>query len=230
MGYILTGDQQRTASRRLGEILRQLGQDEYPYDPERALAALQAFHEGRFGSLGVEPILRLISGGKTLVIDETDGQETIPGATDLFTGGIDPDFVNWGANEASGPTAAAPVAVYRLARDATFGQMFGSVSADTGRLCLTQSQIVGFIRKYRGWLRTDGHATFFLFKSGGNFFIAFFYFGDRERLYVDVDRFEFGFVWFARFRLRLVLPCVKQAVQAEAVSTMRLCEHGEAAR
>ncbi len=48
MGYKLTGDQQRSASKRVGEILRQFGQDEYPYDPNRAVDALQAFSEGRF--------------------------------------------------------------------------------------------------------------------------------------------------------------------------------------
>lgn len=52
MGYTLTGDQQKTANRRIGEILRQFGQDEYPYDPERALDALQSFSEGRFESMG----------------------------------------------------------------------------------------------------------------------------------------------------------------------------------
>ena len=48
MGQILTGDQAKTAFRKLGEIARQLGQDEYPHDPERLLGALQALTEGRF--------------------------------------------------------------------------------------------------------------------------------------------------------------------------------------
>lgn len=49
MGHVLTVDQQRTALRRIGNILRQFGQDEYPYDPARAIDALQAFSEGMFG-------------------------------------------------------------------------------------------------------------------------------------------------------------------------------------
>lgn len=52
MGYILIGDQQRAVNKRLGEVLRQFGQYEYPYDPERAIHALQAFTEGRFETLG----------------------------------------------------------------------------------------------------------------------------------------------------------------------------------
>lgn len=48
MGYKLTGDQLKTALKRLGEIGRQFGQAEYPYDPERLLLALQDVIEGRF--------------------------------------------------------------------------------------------------------------------------------------------------------------------------------------
>src|SRR3989338_5730312 len=48
MGYILTGDQMRTVYRKLGEIQRQLGQAEYPYDPERLILSLQGIVEGQF--------------------------------------------------------------------------------------------------------------------------------------------------------------------------------------
>jgi hypothetical protein len=48
MGHTLTGDQHREFSRKLAEICRQLGQAEYPYDPQRALKALQDVIEGRF--------------------------------------------------------------------------------------------------------------------------------------------------------------------------------------
>ena len=44
MGNILTGDQAKAAFRKLGEIARQLGQDEYPYDPDRLLGALPGNH------------------------------------------------------------------------------------------------------------------------------------------------------------------------------------------
>jgi hypothetical protein len=49
MSYILTGDQLRSALRKLGDIERQLGQDSgYPHDPEKLLMALQAVGEGKF--------------------------------------------------------------------------------------------------------------------------------------------------------------------------------------
>ena len=48
MGFILTGDQWREFARKLGEIERQLGQNEYPFNPKDALRALQLIVEGRF--------------------------------------------------------------------------------------------------------------------------------------------------------------------------------------
>lgn len=52
MGTMLTGDQHKVANKRIGELLRQLGQKEYPYDPEKLIAALQAIGEGQFGMIG----------------------------------------------------------------------------------------------------------------------------------------------------------------------------------
>ncbi|MDP1709501.1 MAG: hypothetical protein Q8L21_01285 [Candidatus Komeilibacteria bacterium] len=212
MGYILTGDQQKTVKRRLGEILRQFGQDEYPHNPERALDALQAFSEGRFEVMGSakkreEPaILRLIPGGEMLVLDPTNGTDIIATATDVFAN-IDPNFKNWGADEASGSTMATAVAVHELARDATFAQMFCSASADLSRLCLTQSQIKGFTKKHRSWLCTDGNGMFFLFKSNGEVFVASIGFGgDRGEVGAHVARFGSLSVQFAWYRPRLVLP------------------------
>ena len=151
------------------------------------------------------PILRLISGDETLVLDETDGAETISGAKDTFPGGIDRDFVNWGADEASGPTGKTPVAVYELAQDATFAQMFGSVSDDPGRLCLSQSQILGFVKKHRNWLHPDRWAMFSYSSRSGELFVASVAFDDRARLDVDVNLFESDDVWSAELRPRLVL-------------------------
>jgi hypothetical protein len=52
MGCILTGDQLRSALRKLGDIERQLGQAEYPHDPEKMIMALQAVGEGKFQAVG----------------------------------------------------------------------------------------------------------------------------------------------------------------------------------
>lgn len=53
MGFILTGDQHQAVDRKIGDLLRQLGQEGgYPHDPVRLLAALQAVGEGRFEAVG----------------------------------------------------------------------------------------------------------------------------------------------------------------------------------
>ena len=55
MRHVLTGDQQREFSRKLGEIQRQLGLDEYPFDPVQSMEALQVLQniiEGRLNAVG----------------------------------------------------------------------------------------------------------------------------------------------------------------------------------
>lgn len=149
-------------------------------------------------------ILRCIS--EELVIDATDGGEVIPGDKETFPGGIDSDFQNWGADEAGGPTPATKVKVHEMVADATFKQMFDSVTKKTDKLCLTQGQIKKFCQQHRDKLRKEGYATFFVFKSKGKFFVADVYFGGIGRLEVDVDQFEFDRVWSAEHRRRVVIP------------------------
>ena len=51
MGFILTGDQVRRRDKKLSEFFRQIAQEEYPYDPEKMIKALQAIVEGRFEAI-----------------------------------------------------------------------------------------------------------------------------------------------------------------------------------
>ena len=151
-----------------------------------------------------EVFLKLISGDETIVLDAVDGKEVLANAKDIFAY-IDSNFNNWGAEKPGQPTGKTPVKIYEMAKDANFSQMFGSLSADARKLCLTQAQIKGFVKKYRNWLRADGYATFFLFESNGQFFVA-----DVDvcsvGLYVLVHEFEDGHVWNADYRHRVVVP------------------------
>ncbi len=150
-------------------------------------------------------ILKLLS-TQPIMLDATDGTATIPNAGDVFTGYIDPDFKDWGADEASSPTPEMKAVVHEMTQNATFKQMFDSLSAETKKLCMTQSQIIEFVKAHREHLRTDGYATFFLFKSKGKFFVAYVSFVDRGRLKVRVRRFERGSAWYADVRPRVVVP------------------------
>ncbi|MFA6160038.1 MAG: hypothetical protein WC678_03040 [Parcubacteria group bacterium] len=150
--------------------------------------------------------LNLISAGHLLVIDACDGVEVIAGSDDMFEAGIDSDFKDYKADELGQATGETPVEVYEMTKDGTFTQLFGSLSGDISKLCLTQAQIKGFVRKYKSWLRTDGYGTFFLFKSHGHFFVARVGVNSDGRLGVGVLRFEDDYVWDAEYRHRIVVP------------------------
>lgn len=150
--------------------------DKLQLSRDAAQAVLGGGHklQGKFGEVIVElsnPILKLISGDERIVIDTVDGLETLPNANDVFAY-IDSDFVSWGADEQGPATKETPAAVYEIAKNATFAQMFESLGSDLNKLCFTQSQIKNFAKKHRNWLRTEGYGTFFLFKSKNSFFVA----------------------------------------------------------
>lgn len=92
-----------------------------------------------------------------------------------------------------------------MTENATFVQMFGELSRETAKLCLTQAQIKRFVKEYRQHLRSDGYATFFLFQVGGKFFVAVVNLVDGGPG-VYVRQFEPGGVWGGDVRLRVVLP------------------------
>lgn len=174
----------------IGRQLRQRGG--YPFDPKELQKYLQNAVEGKFGigstekSGVVNPFallkytcdlvdgnkyLELISGSETLIIDKCDGKRIIPEATDVFVF-IDQYFHIWKANEAGHATPDMPVRVCRQKTGGTYADIFGSISRDEEKLCLTQDQIINFVIKYPRWIRADGKGTFFMFKSYGAFFVA----------------------------------------------------------
>ncbi len=154
---------------------------------------------------GDNEFLKLISGSESLVLAPLDGKEILADARDMFVY-VDSDFRNYDADEKGSATKNTLVLVYEMTKDATFSQIFGSLSGDLEKICLTQAQIKNFVRKYRNWLRTNGYATFFLFKSHGNFFVAGVVVFSVGRLYVYVYRFEDSDLWDVEFRRRVVVP------------------------
>lgn len=148
--------------------------------------------------------LKLIS-IEPLILAPTDGTKNLANAKNLFEY-IDLDFENWGTDEKGLATEATPVQVYKMTKDANFQQMFGSLSSDPSKLCLTQAQIIEFVEKHRNWLRTDGYATFFLFESNKKFFVALVCVDSDGALRVFVHRFESSDVCDVEYRRRLVVP------------------------
>src|SRR3989344_800514 len=151
-------------------------------------------------------ILSLISAGQTIEIGETDGKETLAKAQDVFTGYVDPDFQNWGLDVSGKPTQKSLVEVHEMIGDANFNGIFNDLGRPLAELVLTQAQIKRFARDNRNWLRTDGYATFFLFKENDEFCVARVSVYDDGQLRVRVHRFGCGGVWFAGIGRRVVVP------------------------
>lgn len=115
---------------------------------------------------------------------------------------IDSDFVNYGADIPNKEnTSAISCEVKELTENMTFNQMFNAPNTQW----LNQGQILKFIENNKDKLTEHGYATFFLFKSGNDFFVA----GvdvSSDGLDVDVRRFEGDDVWDAERRHRVVVP------------------------
>jgi len=139
-----------------------------------------------------------------VVLPPCDGTKTIAkDGTDLFTGWIDPEFNNCGANDRTSETR---VAVLEMVEDADFATMFGSLDKDTSKLCLTQHQILDFVRDHENLLRDGGYATLFLFKSKGKFFVASVAWNDYGSLGVNFRRFGSDGICLAKYGHRVVVP------------------------
>ena len=149
--------------------------------------------------------LRLISNGTEIIISETDGQSTIAHAENAFPGYIDSDFVNYGIDVKGKSTKKTKVQVFEQIKDGTFTQIFGSFGENRDRLCLTQSQIIRFVKDHSKWLRTDGYGTFFFFKEKGKYFVADVRWSEGK-LTVRVGCLPHDNVWFADDLRRLVVP------------------------
>lgn len=138
------------------------------------------------------------------------GDDIIKNADETFTY-IDSDFKN--RKLTSGQKAnTQTLELYEITKDAKLKQMFESLGVDLDKLCLTQSQIIEFCKNHKNLLRTDGYATFFLFRKDeklpakpDNLFVAIVYFDD-DGLNVHVSKFEYDDVWNAEYRHRVVLP------------------------
>jgi len=207
--FNVTGEQHFGLTGQMLEIQRQIRlKSGSPIDPELVALALQDIVEGRFAhnvSKKENSITLLLSKGESIIIDACEGKETLADAKDVFKSGIDPDFKNWNTNKPSKNTEETAVQVHEIVKDSTSVQMFGSLGTDLDKLCLTQSQIKNFCKKHSNWLRTDGYATFFLFKVDNQFFVARVRV-DSDGLCVHVFRFEDDNVWYADNANRIVVP------------------------
>lgn len=154
--------------------------------------------------------LRLISQGKTIILGPTTGDElTIGQSPEIYKGGIDPNFENWGLCVKSGkPTGIEDVSVYELDGRGTFKQIYEELGGNLNALSLTQAQINEFVATHAEWFIPDGAGLFFLFKEGGSFFVADVHYIDypSRSFAVCARRYTFPLEWLSESRLRFVVP------------------------
>ena len=142
----------------------------------------------------------------------------IADATDVFLGYIDSNFKNYTETI---ETPETEVNVLEITENGTFKQIFDSISTDTDSLVMTQSQIISFCEKHKRHLRKDGFGTFFLFKNGDEFFVAYVSFGDGGRLELDADRFSYDVLWYAESRHRIVVPATAQKLEISNTQSLK---------
>ncbi|MDP3900522.1 MAG: hypothetical protein Q8Q23_05605, partial [bacterium] len=147
-----------------------------------------------------------ISEGHSIIVPATSGRRTLAQATDMFTGHLDPDFKNWGTDVAGEARPETPADVYEQIENATFADMFTSLSSNLDQLLWEQEQILAFVESHRNWLRPQGYGNFFLFKVGSSVFVAGVFFYSDGTLIARVDRFDDDDVWVRGRRHRVIVP------------------------
>jgi len=158
-----------------------------------------------FVSAQTQTFLSPVNTDEPLILDACDGSETIGDPKDVFKAGIDPSFKSWNANDSGPATKEEEVKALNLVKSGTFVQMFGYLNPDISKSRLTHGQVINYCKKYEKYLVKNGW-TFFLYKSGKNFFVARVGLRSDGLLDASVYRLENNKVWETELGYRLVVP------------------------
>ena len=144
---------------------------------------------------------------KKIIIGATDGSGTIAKAEDTFSGWIDPRFVKYDTIVKGQPTKEMTVKFFEVVKEGTFEQIFGSFGKNLDCLCLSQDQIICFVKENAKWLRADSYSKLFLFKSKNELFYVASVYCNNSGFGVGLYRLSFcDNVWWAGYRFRIVVP------------------------
>ena len=161
------------------------------------------------------PALRLVSGGKKIMIEALDGKAYISktytskgnvfSAKKTFKLHMERDFKNWGLNQPGSSTAETLLAVSEMISDGTFFQLFTGINSDLDKIVMTQSQVIRFCEKHSNWLCWEGYATLFLTKANDDYFVLFVYVNPHI-MFVGAAPLEGNYVCCGKYPNRLVYP------------------------
>ena len=150
-------------------------------------------------------VLRKISEGHSIIVPATTGQRTLAQANSVFTH-LDPDFKNWETDVVSEAKPETPADIYKQIKNATFADIFTSLSSNLDPLLWEQEQIIAFVESHKNWLHPEGYGNFFLFKVGSSVFVAGVYLYSDGELRARVYRFAHASIWRASRRRSVFVP------------------------
>ncbi len=140
-------------------------------------------------------ILKVIPGRENIILEREDMMEefdSIWKSKSEFSS-VDEDFEKHDEAYPRGPLPnRIQVSVYEMVEGADMGAIFSSFGENLSLLCLTQDQILRFIRHHKEYL---DRSTFFLFKSGANaatFEVAQVYF-DHKKDWLSISLLSLGY-------------------------------------
>lgn len=116
-------------------------------------------------------LLELVSGPKGILIDSLNSQETILKSKGIYSF-INQKFEEWNLDQPGPPTGKTVVDVYKLKSDATFSEVFASVSSEKGKRIFSQQQINNFSKNHQELLVRPEDQMFFFFQNNGEYWVA----------------------------------------------------------
>ncbi len=116
-------------------------------------------------------LLELVSGPNGILIDSLNGQEIILKSQGVYSF-INQKFQELGLDQPGPPTGRTVVDVYKLKSDATFAEVFASISGEKGKRTLSQAQIINFSKNNQELLARLENQMFFFFRNNGEDWVA----------------------------------------------------------
>lgn len=158
----------------------------------------------------VKTYLRRLCVAKLGAIDDIG---TYTKAKKVFKAGFDADFENWGI-VFSGIAPETDIAVDELVKDGKFPEFLGNTAEKLEKRRLLGAQWLKFCKDHSNKLRQDGYATFAVLTKNdepiavdlSNVFVARVGVYERGQLFADVNHFDIGYVWYARYQRRVLSP------------------------
>ncbi len=155
-------------------------------------------------------IIKLISAGKKIMIEDLSGEATIAQTKKIIKSCHESFFENQELNQPGIATGQALLAVHELVREASFAKMFAAVSNHLDKIVMTQHQIIRCCEKYPIYFCPKDFATFFLTKRNwqklateDNLLVIHLHLRS-DGFYAVADSFRDDYPWSAIYHHRII--------------------------